>query len=89
MILPGKLSSEYNTVLVALAISACWILGIDVQPMVALLMGKEAADLMGTVSQAHPRGGWQAVAAMWGGVSLYVWVRGRLKAKLPTSKGDE
>jgi len=75
----GSDSSEFFAVKVALAISACWILGIDIQPVMSLLISKEAAELVGTISQTNPRGGWQAVVAMWGGVAIYTAVRGYLK----------
>jgi hypothetical protein len=76
---PGSESSEYFVVKIALAISACWILGLDIQPVLSLLISKEAAELVGTVPQTNPRGGWQAVAAMWGGVTIYTVVRGYIK----------
>jgi len=86
---PGKESSEYKVVLIALAISACWILGLDVQPFVSMIYGKETADLIGQVTSSHPRGGWQAVVGMWFGISSYVGIRGWLKAKCPVvDKGE-
>ena len=81
MLISGKQSSEYMAVMIGLAISACWILGLDVQPVIAIFISKEAADLLGTVSQAHPRGGWQAVVGMWFGISVYAIIRGVLKSK--------
>jgi len=83
MILPGKQSSEYLAVMVGLIISACWILGLDVQPVIAIFVSKEVADLMGTIGQAHPRGEWPAMVGMWGGISVFSICRTYLKVKFP------
>ena len=83
MITLGKQSAEYMAVMVGLAISACWILGLDVQPVLALFVSKEAADLLGSVGQAHPRGEWPAVAAMWGGIAVFSICRTYFKIKFP------
>lgn len=89
LLAPGKESSEYKVVMVGLMISGCWILGLDVQPVIAIFLSKEAAELAGNITSAYPRGGWQAVVGMWGGISLYVWVRGKLKGKCPIAEAEK
>jgi len=85
MIIPGKQSAEYMAVMIGLAISACWILGLDVQPVIAIFISKEAADLMGSIGEAHPRGEWPAVVGMWLGISVLTVCRTYLKAKFPVT----
>jgi len=72
-----------------MVISACWILGLDIQPFLALILSKETAELIGNVSSAHPRGDWQAVVGMWVGISVYTGVRGWLKLKCPVAPEKE
>jgi len=85
MIIPGKQSSEEMAVMIGLAISACWILCLDVEPVIAIFISKEVADLAGSIGQAHPRGEWPALAAMWGGISVFTLCRMYLKTKFPVA----
>ena len=85
---PGKQSAEYMAVMVGLIISSCWILGLDIQPVISIFLGKEAADLLSTIGQAHPRGDWQAVVGMWFGISVFTICRTYVKAKFPEVKTE-
>lgn len=88
LIRPGKQSAEYMAVMVGLLISACWILGLDVQPVLALFLNKELADLFSSINQAHPRGDWQAVVGMWAGISTFSICRTYIKLKLHNTSED-
>ena len=77
--IPGGKTSEFKLMVVALALTAAEVLGVDIQVLMAQWQNPELSDLIDMMREAHRGGGWQAVLAMWGGVALYSWLRTKIK----------
>ena len=77
--IPGGKTSEFKLIVVALALTAAEVLGVDIQVLMAQWQNPELSELIDMMREAHNGGGWQAVLAMWGGVALYSWLRTKIK----------
>ena len=80
--IPGGKTSEFKLIVVALALTAAEVLGVDIQVLMAQWQNPELSELIDLMREAHKGGqggGWEAVMAMWGGVALYSWLRTKLK----------
>jgi hypothetical protein len=79
--MPGIKTSEFKLMIVALALTAAEVLGVDIQVLMAQWQNPGLSDLIDMMREAHKGGGWQAVLAMWGGVALYTWLRTKIKTQ--------
>lgn len=82
---------ELNLVIVALALTACHILGIDTSAALQLMSGgtvidKDTLDILAVIKEAHVPveggGNWQSIVGMWIGVGIFsagrVWLKGKV-----------
>ena len=79
---------EYKLVIAALVLTACNVLGIDVQVLLAQfqISDPELIDMIALIKQGASSGGWQSIIAMWLGVGVYSWLRTKIKLNTTQEK---
>jgi hypothetical protein len=79
---------ELKLVIAALVLTACNVLGIDVQVLLAQFQinDPELIDMIALIKQGSKSGGWQSIVAMWFGVGVYSWLRTKIKLNTTQDK---
>jgi hypothetical protein len=81
MIEKGVTSSEYRAFLIAAALFACQILGIDVNAIMIAFQKPEVQDLIEMVRKGHSGNEWYSNIAMFGAAGAYALARTSRKNK--------